>query len=120
MKYIKTFESFLGEDNSKMKTVKFKDLKVEDGVKDGSYAVLHLPTGSDESTEVSTKIPGAEDRLENYKQKMMQRFKGIEDADVIIDPSKPWFHQVNIDFEELSKSAQKHSQGKAEWLKNKN
>ena len=46
--------------------------------------------------------------------------KEILDSEVVIDSTKPWFNQFDIQFEPLKQERERSSQSKADWLeKNK-
>lgn len=118
MEKITTFNDFINESSGNVKKVKFKNLKIKDGVKSRNEVILYLPTGEDSKRTISTREGEyAEPHLEDYKKEMIKRYPGIENATVIIDPNEVWFNQVQIDWKPLLKAEDRFVKGKAATLK---
>lgn len=120
MKKVSSYEEFLAsfnESKAEVKIIKFKDLKIEDGVEKNGETILNLPTGTDAMRKISTREKEyAGPHLEDYKKDMMKKFHGIEKATVTIDPSAVWFNQVQIDWPALKKDTDQYVKGKASYM----
>ena len=113
------------EESSKNYTKSLKDLSLEDAI--GDY--IYLPSTSDSLTSIRLKEPFtgndsseiAQKNLDYAKAQLVNSFgKEILDAEVVIDSTKPWFNQFDIQFEPLKQERERSSQSKADWLeKNK-
>jgi hypothetical protein len=109
------------EESSNSYVKSFKDLSLEDAI--GDY--IYIPTTSDSLTSIRLKEPFtgkdsseiAQKNLDYAKAELVKAFgEEILDADVVIDSSKPWFNQFDIQYEPLKQQRDKSSQAKADWL----